>query len=149
MNLSIISGAFRVFRAGEEVADPALWKARQIDVNKIVILLAAVAQLAKAAGYETHLDSETIAYLAAGILAVVNWGFTLATSSKVGIGPAGGTVRAEPAPVRAAPVAVDEPAAVWPFQPAGMGGATPADIRTADEVRASSDPSRSSSALLP
>ena len=103
MTLELLKDAWRVFQVGQQVADPAKWKAHQVQANQLVMLLAAIAALAKVAGVDLHLDDQTIGLLAGGLLGAVNWAVTLATSAKVGLGPMGGTVRADP--VDAVPVA--------------------------------------------
>lgn len=74
-----------LFRQGEEVADPKLWKERQNAANKIGALLGTAVLLAKAFGVEVPFSTEELAALALVLAAVGNWVFTLITSKKVGL----------------------------------------------------------------
>lgn len=116
--------AMGVFKAGKVVADPAKWKTHQVSVNQVVALLAALVATAKAFGYDIHMDNETVAAVGAGVFALVNWVFTVATTDKIGVFGQ----RAEPAPAPAVVAAsVARPAGDAPSsQPAApaapMGG---------------------------
>lgn len=85
MNFSTVSNLWRVFKAGEQVADPSVWKAHQVTVNQVAAVLAAAIALMKGLGHDPHLDDPTVVYLAGGIYAVVNWLLTVATTRKIGI----------------------------------------------------------------
>ena len=85
--LDKIKGLWALMQAGKAVADPALWKTRQITVTMLVAVLMAVVQLAKGFGYELPIDENTATALAGGVLAIVNVVLTLSTSDKVGFKP--------------------------------------------------------------
>lgn len=85
MNLSSLTSAWRVFKAGESVADPARWKQGQVTANMVTVLLAAVVALLKGLGYDMHVDDQTLAAVGAGAFALVNWVLTVATTDKIGI----------------------------------------------------------------
>ena len=93
--LDKIKALFAVLQAGKSVSNVTAWKKGQITANLLVVLIAALAQLAKAFGYDLQLDSETIDSIAIGVLAFINWLLTLSTSEKVGFGKA---PEAEPLP---------------------------------------------------
>jgi len=82
--LDKIKGLWNLMQAGKAVADPALWKSRQITVTALVAVLMAVVQLAKGFGYELPVDENTATAIAGGVLAVVNVVLTITTSDKVG-----------------------------------------------------------------
>lgn len=72
------------FRKGNELADSAKWKSRQITSTAIGAFIIALIQLAKALGYDIPLDSETATAIGAGILGVVNVALTILTSKRIG-----------------------------------------------------------------
>lgn len=83
---------FEVFKYGKSVADPALWKNRQLAVNNFVALASAALVVACGFGYCYNIPEDTFRGLGEGIaaifgiLAVFNSGTTMATSEKVGYG---------------------------------------------------------------
>lgn len=85
--LDKLKGLWNLMQAGKAVADPALWKTRQITVTMIVAVLMALVQLAKGFGYELPIDENTATAIAGGLLAIVNVVLTLSTSEKVGFKP--------------------------------------------------------------
>jgi hypothetical protein len=86
-----LSAIWRVFRKGEEVANPAAWKAGQVTATAIGGFLIAAVQAASAFGFEVPADEGQISAIAAGVLAVGNILLTLATSRKVGLPAVGET----------------------------------------------------------
>lgn len=78
---------FRVFRRGEAVADPALWKTGQIAATAVTALLVALVQAAAAFGIEVPADENQLTAVAAGLIAVLNILLTVATSKTVGLPP--------------------------------------------------------------
>lgn len=80
-----ITAVWRVFRKGEEVANPAAWKAGQVTATAIGGFLIAAVQAASAFGFEVPADEGQISAIAAGVLAIGNILLTLATSRKVGL----------------------------------------------------------------
>jgi len=77
---------WEVVQLGKSVADPEKWKKKQIQVNVLGGLFIGVAQLAKAFNYDIYLDEDTATTIAAAVIAAFNWYWTLATSTKVGVG---------------------------------------------------------------
>lgn len=80
---------WRVFRKGEAVANPALWKTGQITVTMVAVLLVAAVQAAASFGFEVHADENQITAVAGGVVALVNVLLTVATSKTVGLPPVG------------------------------------------------------------
>lgn len=78
--------ALQVFRQGQEVADPKLWKDRQNAANVVAGLLGSLVLLAIQFGYELPITTEELAGLALFIGGLGNWVFTTITSRKVGVG---------------------------------------------------------------
>lgn len=81
-----IKALWELMQKGKSVADPALWKSRQITVTMLGGLIIAAVQLAKVFGYELPVDENTASAIAGGVLAVTNVFLTLSTSDKVGVG---------------------------------------------------------------
>jgi hypothetical protein len=82
---SKIKAFWGLMQAGKRVSDPALWKARQITATAVTAVLWALVHTAEALGMAIPLDSETADGLAVGIISVVNFVLTLATTNKIGI----------------------------------------------------------------
>lgn len=80
-----VAALFDLLRKGRVVTDPARWKNRQITSSMIVAVLWALVHTAEAFGNEIPVGSETVDAVAVGVLALVNWVLTLATSDKVGL----------------------------------------------------------------
>lgn len=81
-----IAAVLEVMKYGQEVADPAKWKSRQVNANVIAGLLTALVALAQLYGISIPFN-EDIAYgLATGGLAVFNAIMTMVTSKKAGFG---------------------------------------------------------------
>ena len=78
-----------LFKAGNRVADPALWKKRQIQATALGAVIIAAFQLAGSFGYNIPVDEETGTALAAGIIALVNMILTYTTTNKIGVGKEG------------------------------------------------------------
>jgi len=83
--------AFRVFRRGMAVADPAAWKNRQVAINAVFAAVSALAILAANMGWlPSEIQTETIQQFSEGValavLAIINVLATWATSEKVGLG---------------------------------------------------------------
>lgn len=74
-----------VMRFGQEVADPAKWKSRQVSSNAIAGALLAGVALAKSFGIHLPIDEETAYMFATGGLAITNAILTIVTSKKIGI----------------------------------------------------------------
>lgn len=141
MNLSTISDAWKVFEAGESVANPTAWKKGQVTANMIGIALAAAVVFAKDFGYDLHLDDNTIAGLSAGIFALVNWVCTVVSTEKIGVIGNASEPKHDPSftprvdwnsgQSEQSPEQKSEPAA----QPNNASIAQPADGAAADKVR--------------
>jgi len=86
---------YAVFQAGKSVATPEAWKRGQITATILAGVFIALLQLAKVFGYDIPMDENTATSIAAGIITLVNWLLTVATTKKIGL-PSG--VQAEPLP---------------------------------------------------
>lgn len=91
-----------LFRRGNAVADPVMWKQRQITATMLAGLFIAASQAAKVFGYDFPMDSETATVIGAGIIGVVNWVLTIVTSKKIGALPAKPDDDSLPSPTEAA-----------------------------------------------
>lgn len=80
-----IAALWNLFKAGEQVEDPAKWKGRQITVTAVGGLLLAAVNVSKAFGYDIPVDEHTATTIGAGVLAVVNVVLTVTTSRHVGV----------------------------------------------------------------
>lgn len=85
-----IKALFSVLKKGEQVANPAAWKNRQVAVSAVTGLLVAVVAGSKAFGYDLGVSDAQIESAVIGGASVIGLGMsiwtTLATSKKVGIG---------------------------------------------------------------
>jgi hypothetical protein len=113
-----------VFRHGNAVADPALWKNRAGMTMALTALITAIVAAAKAFGYELPIDGDTAALIAGGIAAVVGIWANYATSDKVGL------------PAKA-PAQVDPPAALAdaPRAETGLQPVSQTDDPAASDLR--------------
>ncbi|GGX43078.1 hypothetical protein [Undibacterium squillarum] len=75
----------RLFEAGQAVADPALWKSRQVTATAVGGVVIAGVGVARAYGIELPIDETAATAIAGGILAVVNLVLTVVTSKKIGL----------------------------------------------------------------
>jgi hypothetical protein len=82
---SKIKAAWRVFKTGEVVANPAAWKKGQITSNMVAALLLALVYAAEAFGYDIPVTGEAIDAIAVGLFALVNLVFTVVSTDKVGL----------------------------------------------------------------
>lgn len=86
--MSKLLAFYRVFQAGQSVADPVLWKSRQITGSAIAMLLASLVALAKVFGYEIPISDEALLQIGGAIIAVLglfNSGITVASTDKIGL----------------------------------------------------------------
>jgi len=89
MNLiTVVSRGMAALRAGETLADPALWKNRQAAINAVTVAITAGVALASAFGYSLPVNADGIAAIAYAVVGAVNVYLTFATSLKVGLLPA-------------------------------------------------------------
>lgn len=79
-----------LFRKGDAVSNPALWKLGQISATMIGGLILAIINLSKVFGYDLQIDAEGANAIGAAILIIVNSVLTITTSPTVGL-PAKGT----------------------------------------------------------
>jgi phage portal protein BeeE len=79
-----------VFRQGNAVADPVVWKNRGMLIAALVAVLAAAERVAAAFGYPLGVTDSDNAAIAAGVAAVYHLVLTATTSDKVGLPPVGG-----------------------------------------------------------
>jgi len=84
--IAAISRGMAALRAGEALADPALWKNRQAAINAVTVAITAGAALADLFGLHIPL-AEWASDLAYGCVGVVTIYLTYATSPKVGLPP--------------------------------------------------------------
>lgn len=80
-----IAALWGLFRQGQSVADPKLWKERQVTATVLAGVLLALVEAVRAFGVEVPVDSESATAIAAGVIGVVNVVLTYATSDKVGL----------------------------------------------------------------
>lgn len=80
-----IAALWNLFKAGEQVDDPAKWKGHQITANALGAGILASVNLVKSFGYELPVDEATANTIGAGVLAVVNVILTITTSRHVGV----------------------------------------------------------------
>jgi len=82
-----VTAAYDLLKKGNAVSDPAKWKKRQITTTAIVALIwSGLRALESFTGIQVPVDDETVNNVSIGVLALVNWIFTLTTTEKIGIG---------------------------------------------------------------
>ncbi len=86
--LMVASRGMAALRAGEALADPALWKNRQAAINAVTVAITAGVALASAFGYSLPVNADEIAAIAYAVVGIVTIYLTYATSEKVGLLPA-------------------------------------------------------------
>ena len=74
-----------LFRKGNAVADPALWKSRQIKATLLLPTFGALVAVLRAFGLEVPLDDTQITQLVTGLVVVINLLLTYSTTDKVGL----------------------------------------------------------------
>lgn len=80
-----LAAIWGLFRQGQAVADPQLWKKRQITATVLAGLILAIVNVAAAFGYPLPIDMETANAIAGGIIGIVNVILTITTTNKIGI----------------------------------------------------------------
>ena len=83
----MFAAMFDLFRKGSAVADPALWKKRQITATMLGALFMALVHVLEYMGHKIPVTAADADALAGGILVVVNLVLTVTTSEKVGLPP--------------------------------------------------------------
>ena len=90
----MIGDLFRVLRAGVELSNAETWKRRQVAINALSALLAALVALAAGFGHPLPIDRDGMDAVAAGVVAVVgmfnSWA-TVATTTRIGLPARGDT----------------------------------------------------------
>lgn len=89
--LTKIKALWSLFRRGEAVADPALWKSRQVEASALVGVILAAVEVCRAFGLDLPVDEASAAAVAGGVLAVVNIVLTVVTTDKIGLPAKPGT----------------------------------------------------------
>lgn len=74
-----------LFKKGNAVANPALWRAGQVTGNMLGALILAIVQTAKVFGYELPVDTATAYAVGGGIVSITNAIVTVVTSKHVGV----------------------------------------------------------------
>ena len=74
-----------LFRKGNAVADPALWKSRQIKATLLLPVFGALIAVLRAFGLEVPLDDAKITQLVTGLVVLINCLLTVSTTDKVGL----------------------------------------------------------------
>lgn len=74
-----------LFRKGNAVADPALWKSRQIKATLMLPVFGALVAVLRAFGLEVPLDDTQITQLVTGLVVIINLLLTYSTTDKVGL----------------------------------------------------------------
>jgi hypothetical protein len=74
-----------LFQKGQIVADPAKWKAGQMESSAVIAAIWAAVYVAEAWGYAVPVGSETVDAVAVGLLAGINWVLTVITTDKIGL----------------------------------------------------------------
>ena len=83
--MTILQAFLNLLRVGQEVADPAKWKTRQVTVNAVSAVIIALFSLLGAFGWSIPWTVEIVEALALIILTVANILLTVVTSTKVGV----------------------------------------------------------------
>ena len=74
-----------LFRKGNAVADPALWKTRQIKATLLLPVFGALIVALRAFGWEVPIDDTETTQLVTGLVVLLNLVLTLTTTDKVGL----------------------------------------------------------------
>ena len=74
-----------LFRKGNAIADPALWKNRQIAATVLLPVFGALVATLDAFGVKVPLDDTQITQLVTGLVVLLNLVLTLTTPDKVGL----------------------------------------------------------------
>ena len=75
-----------LFRKGNAVADPSLWKKRQVEATMLGGVIVAGIQVLQAFGVDLPITADDATALAAGLLVLINTCLTYVTTDKIGIG---------------------------------------------------------------
>jgi hypothetical protein len=82
-----LKALFMLFQKGKVVANPGKWKTGQMESSAVVASIWAIIHVAEAWGYAVPVGSETVDAVAIGLLAGINWVFTVITTDKIGLPP--------------------------------------------------------------
>ena len=83
-----LKAVYRVFTAGQQVANPVLWKKSQITGGMVTGLIAAIVALAKAFGHELPLTDDQLIQIGGAVVAlwgVLNGAATVASTKSIGL----------------------------------------------------------------
>lgn len=80
-----IKALWALFHVGEEVADPAKWKSRQMTGTVLGAAIVALINALKAFGYDIPIDAEAATQIGAGVVVVYNVVLTMVTSKRAGL----------------------------------------------------------------
>jgi hypothetical protein len=86
--LKFIPAFFQLFKEGKELNNAATWKTRTVATNMVIAFLGTVAALAKNAGYDLQIGTESLSNLGTGVVAVVglvNAVMHLITDKRIGM----------------------------------------------------------------
>lgn len=83
--MSKLLALFDLFRKGSVVADPALWKRRQIAASVLLPVFGSALAVARVFGCEIPVSDEQVAQVVGGLVVVINVVLTFTTSDKVGL----------------------------------------------------------------
>lgn len=75
-----------LFRKGNAIADPEIWKKRQVEATMLGGVIVALIQVLQAFGVSLPITADDATALAAGLLVLVNTCLTYVTTDKIGIG---------------------------------------------------------------
>lgn len=76
-----------LFRKGNAVADPALWKQRQITATILIPLAGAIVAALDAFGVKVPLDDLQITQMVTGLVVLINLVLSVTTTDKIGLPP--------------------------------------------------------------
>lgn len=80
-----LKSILNLFRKGNAVLDPALWKNRQITATVLAGVILALINVLSAFGFAIPIDVETANAIAAGLIGLVNVILTMTTTDKIGL----------------------------------------------------------------
>lgn len=80
-----LAALWGLFRKGEAVANPALWKTGQITATMLGSLILAIINLAKSFGYDIPIDSDSANVIGASVLIITNCVLTVTTTPHIGL----------------------------------------------------------------
>lgn len=85
MNLIKIASVIDLFRKGNEISNPEVWKNRQVAGTVLGAVIVAGANTATAFGYPVPVDVDTANTIAVGVISAFNMVMTYITTKKIGL----------------------------------------------------------------